>query len=75
MDVKELVEKLVDKIKDSDSLKEQFDKEPVKVIEKFLGVDLPDEIVEKVIDGVKAKITLDKVSDVAGALKGLFGKK
>ena len=75
MDIKELIEKVVDKIKDSDSLKEQFEKEPVKVIEKFLGVDLPDEIVEKIIDGVKAKITLDKVSDVADALKGLFGKK
>ena len=72
--IKELIEKVVDAIKDSDSLKKQFDKEPVKVIEKFLGVDLPDEIVEKVIDGVKAKITLDQVADVAGALKGLFKK-
>lgn len=75
MDIKEMIETLVDKIQDSKSLKEQFEKEPVKVIEKILGVDLPDEIVEKVIDGVKAKITLDKVTDVAGALKGLFGKK
>ena len=75
MEIKEMIEKLVDKIQGSDSLKEQFEKEPVKVIEKYLGVDLPDEIVEKVIDGVKAKITLDKVSDVADALKGLFGKK
>ena len=33
-----------------------------------------DEIVEKVIDGVKAKITIDQVADVAGALKGLFKK-
>lgn len=75
MDIKELISKVVDELKDSDSLKKQFEKEPVKVIEKFLGVDLPDEIVEKVIEGVKAKITLDAVSDVAGALKGLFGKK
>ncbi len=74
MDIKELIEKVVDAIKDNDNIKEQFEKEPVKVIEKFLGVDLPDEIVEKVIDGVKAKITLDKVSDVAGTLKGLFKK-
>ena len=74
MDIKELIEKVVDAIKDNDSIKKQFEKEPVKVIEKFLGVDLPDEIVEKVIDGVKAKITLDQVADVAGALKGLFKK-
>ena len=74
MDIKEMIETLVDKIQDSKSLKEQFEKEPVKVIEKILGVDLPDEIVEKVIDGVKAKITLDKVTDVAGALKGCLAK-
>lgn len=72
--IKELIEKVVDAIKDNDKIKEQFEKEPVKVIEKFLGVDLPDDIVEKVIDGVKAKITLDQVADVAGALKGLFKK-
>ena len=74
-DIKKLIETVVDKIQDSKDLKEQFEKEPVKVIEKFLGVDLPDEIVEKIIDGVKAKITLDKVSDIADSLKGLFGKK
>ena len=72
--IKELIEKVVDAIKDNDKIKEQFEKEPVKVIEKFLGVDLPDDIVEKVIDGVKAKITLDQVADVADALKGLLKK-
>ena len=72
--IKELIEKVVDAIKDNDKIKEQFEKEPVKVIEKFLGVDLPDDIVEKVIEGVKAKITLDQVADVADALKGLFKK-
>ena len=74
MDVKELIEKVVDAIKDNENIKKQFEKEPVKVIEKFLGVDLPDEIVEKVIEGVKAKITVDQVVDVAKTLKGLFGK-
>ena len=74
MDIKELIEKVVDAIKDSDTIKKQWEKEPVKVIEKFIGVDLPDEIVEKVIDGVKAKIAIDQVADVAGALKGLFKK-
>lgn len=74
MDIKELIEKVVDEIKDNASIKEQFEKDPVKVIEKFLGVDLPDEIVEKVIEGVKAKITMDNISDVADALKGLFKK-
>ncbi len=37
-----------------------------------MGVDLPDDVVEKIIDGVKAKITVDKLDDVADALKELF---
>jgi hypothetical protein len=74
MDIKELIEKVVDAIKDNEAIKKQFETEPVKVIEKFIGVDLPDEIVEKVIEGVKAKITVDQVADVAKALKGLFKK-
>ncbi|MBO5354100.1 MAG: hypothetical protein J6J42_00310 [Lachnospiraceae bacterium] len=71
-ELKEKIESIVDKIKDEPDIKEQFEKEPVKVIEKVLGVDLPDDIVEKIIDGVKAKLTADKISDIAGAFKKLF---
>ena len=53
----------------------KFNTEPVKVVEELIGIDLPDDLVEKVIDGVKAKITMDKVGDALGALGGLFGKK
>lgn len=72
MDIKELINKVVEEIKKNPSIKEDFEKEPVKVIEKFLGVDLPDDIVEKVIDGIKAKITVDNISDIASKLKKLF---
>jgi len=71
-ELKEKIESIVEKIQDSASLKEQFEKEPVKVIEKVLGVDLPDDIVEKIIDGVKAKLTAEKLSGLAGKLKNLF---
>ena len=37
------------------------------------SVDLPDELVEKVIDGVKAKITIDKVADIAESVSDLAG--
>ena len=72
MDIKELINKVVEEIKKNPSIKEDFEKEPVKVIEKFLGVDLPDDIVEKVIDGIKANITVDNISDIASKLKKLF---
>lgn len=72
MDIKEKINELVDKIKDDDNLKDQFAKEPVKTVEKLLGVDLPDDKLEAVVDGIKAKIKLDSVSDIAGKFKKLF---
>lgn len=72
MDIKEKISEVVEKITKDKDLKEKFEKNPVKVIEEILGVDLPDDVVEKVIDGVKAKLTVDNISDVAGKLKKLF---
>lgn len=72
MDMKEKVEAILEEIKGNPNIKEEFEKEPVKVIEKLIGVDLPDDAVEKIVDGVKAKLTMDNVSKIAGALKGLF---
>ena len=75
LDIKAKIEELVEKIKKNPAMLKRFNTEPVKVVEELVGIDLPDEIIEKVIDGVKAKLTMDKVGDALGALGGLFGKK
>ena len=75
MDIKEKIEELVDKIKGNPSLLKQFEKEPVKVVEELIGIDLPDDQIENIIDAVKTKIKLDDLGDVLGGLGGLFGKK
>ncbi len=72
MDIKEKIEEVVKRIMAEPDIKEQFEKEPVKVIEKMIGMDLPDDVVEKIIDGVKAKLTIDTLSDVADKFKKLF---
>ena len=72
MDIKEQINKVIDEITKNPNIKDQFEKEPVKVIEKIIGVDLPDDIIMKIIDGVKAKLTVDGVSKVADTLKGVF---
>lgn len=75
MDLKKMIDQVVDGVKGNASMKDDFMKNPVKVIEGILKIDLPDDIMNKIIDGVKAKITLDSVADVADSLKGFFGKK
>ena len=72
MDIKAKIEEIVEKIKNDKQIMEKFQKDPVAVIEDLIGIDLPNDQVEKVVDAVKAKISLDKVGDMLG---GLFGKK
>ena len=72
MDIKAKINELVEKIKQDPQMLAQFKTEPVKVVESLLGVDLPDDIIEKIVDGVKAKISLDKLGDGLSALKKLF---
>ena len=72
MDVKEQIKTVVDKILKDKKLQEQFQKEPVKVLESVLGIDLPDEVVNQVIQGVKAKLLTEKASGAVDAIKKLF---
>lgn len=72
MDIKKKVEEIVEKIKNDKKIGEKFEKNPVSVIEELIGVDLPDDQVNQLIDAVQAKSNLDKLS---GALGGLFSKK
>ena len=72
MDIKEKINELVEKIKNDPALLAQFKSEPVKAVETLLGVDLPDDMIEKIVEGVKAKITVDKISGGLSALKKLF---
>ena len=75
MDIKKMIEELVEKIQKDPDIFRKFNDEPVACLEKLLGVDLPDDQMEKLIDGIKAKLTLDKVGDVLEGLGSLFGKK
>lgn len=74
MDIKEKIEKAAKKLLNDKNLMAKFERNPVAVIEELIGVDLPDDLVNEVIDGIKAKITLDKVGDALGGLGKLFGK-
>lgn len=71
-DVKEQITKVVDKITKDEKLMDQFKKNPVKAVESVLGVDLPDDVINKVVDGVKAKISVDKLGGIASSIKNLF---
>lgn len=72
MDIKGKIDEIVAKFKDDPELMKQFQTEPVKAIEKVIGVDLPDDMIENVITAVKSKITMDSLSGALDSLKKLF---
>ena len=71
-EIRDLIKKLADKVQSDDEIKALFKKDPIKAVEKILGVDLPDDVVKKIIDGVKASITIEDAKDLLGSLKKLF---
>ena len=74
MNIKKKVEELVEEIRKNPKLLTQFKENPVPVIEKLVGMDLPDDQIMKLADLVKAKIDLEKAGDLLKGLGGLFGK-
>lgn len=71
-DIKQQVMQVAEKVTKDEKLMEQFKKDPVKAVESVIGVDLPDDVINKVIDGVKAKISVDKLGGIADSIKKLF---
>ena len=70
MDIKAKIDEVVNKVKSDKGFAEKFQKEPIKAVEDVLGVDLPDDAIKNIIDGVKAKVNVDSIKDKIG---GLFG--
>ncbi|MBO5082821.1 MAG: hypothetical protein J6A80_08460 [Lachnospiraceae bacterium] len=70
--IKEKIEEIVEKIKKDPNFKEDFMKDPEKALEKATGIDIPDGMVDKVVDGVKAKLAGDKLSGAMDSIKKLF---
>ena len=75
MDIKAKIEELVEKIQNDKALQAKFKADPISAVEQLLGVDLPNDTIEKIVDGIKAKIAIDDIGDALGKLGGLFGKK
>jgi len=72
MDIKEKITEIVDKVTKDENLKDEFNENPTKAIEKVAGVDLPDDIVNGAIAGIKAKLASDTLQGGIDKIKNLF---
>ena len=76
MDIKAKIEELVNKVKGDSGTLEKFKSDPAGTFKGLLGgVDLSADTINKIVDGVKAKVSLDAVGGAVDKVKGLFGGK
>ncbi len=71
IDIKKIIEDIIAKFMGDTETTEKFQKNPTKTVEGLIGVDLPDDQINAVVEGVKAKLNLDGIADKLG---GLFGR-
>ncbi len=71
IDVKKKIDEIVKKIKADPKLMKEFADDPVKTVEKLSGVDIPDDIEGKIVNGVKAAMASGKLGDVLETVKKL----
>jgi len=74
MDIQKIITDTLSKLKNDDGLKTAFLADPVGTLEKTLGIDLPDEQIKQVIDGIKAKLGENVTQGLWAKIKSLFSK-
>ena len=79
MDIQKIISDVVAKLTGDPDLIKKFLGNPVEFLEKTFGIDLPDDQINQVIEGVKGKLDLSKIdikeaAGLLGKLKGILGK-
>jgi uncharacterized protein YqeY len=74
MDIKEKIQQIAKKLLSDKNLMEKFNRNPASVIEEYIGIELPDEQVNQLVTGIKAKLAADQMGDALNKLGGLFKK-
>ena len=74
-EIKATIEKAAAKVMKDKTLRRKFDTNPTEVLEELLDVDLPDEIVNQIIAGIRAKLAQDKLGCMLSGLGEILSKK
>lgn len=72
MDIAAMVKDAVEKITKDGDLTKAFQKDPAATVKKVAGDKVPAEAIDKIVDGVKAKLKVDSAAGALGSIKKLF---
>ena len=72
IDIKAKVEELAAKLQQDPALIKSFQQDPVKTLERLIGAHLPDEQLQPLVTGIKAKLAAIGLGGALDGLKKLF---
>ena len=72
MDIKAKIEEIAKKLMSDKNLMQKFQTNPAGLVKEYIGIDLPEEQVNQVVETIKAKLTAENLGNMLG---GLFGRK
>lgn len=72
--IRDIAKRIKAIMKDDDQFEAKFDRNPAKAIEEVLGIDLPDEKVNKIVTLVRTKLDSDRIEDLLEEGKAKIGK-
>ena len=72
--LKEKIDPIVEKIKTDKEIAAKFQKDPISTVEELLGIDLPNDQLEALVEAVNTKLNLDNLAGGLGNLAGGLGK-
>lgn len=75
MDIKARIDEIINRMKQDKNFSKKFTENPVKAVEDIVGIDLPDEQINAIVNGIKSKMTAENIAGVAGKLSNLLGGK
>ncbi len=75
MDIKEKIEAIVAKIKGDKDLLSKFKKNPAEIVKGLVGEEVPADVLEKIVSGVKGRLAAGKLSGAFSSLGNIFKKK
>lgn len=74
MDMKAKIEEIINTVKNDKDFAAKFKKDPVAAVKTVVGVDVPADQLNQIVEGVKAKVSFDDANALLGKAKGLFKK-
>lgn len=72
IDIKAKIEEVAARLQKDPSLLQDFQKDPVKTLERLTGIDLPEEQLQPLADGIRAKLAVSELGGMMDGLKKLF---